>query len=167
MWKYSVLHRPHNRGSDLSVQYDTEASHGLLCFIKVSLPLMLSAGLCVLSPPGPRPLQGWERRLRLSFCLAISSFQKNRERRREHWSTLFHLPRDLSIHPSINPSVRHGECARHHSQTTFMVTQGSKSNSVSISRHSSTPLSFKVRVPLPVQFLLFKSTAAFLTTLDL
>lgn len=84
---------------DLSVQYDTEASHGLFSFVKACLPLMLSAGLCVLSPPGPEHLQGWERRLRLSFCLAISSFKKT-ERREDSTDPHF------SICQEISPSIR-------------------------------------------------------------
>lgn len=97
-WKVSIT-------EDLSVQCDTEAWHGSLCFIKANLPLELSARLCVLSPPGPEPFQGWERRLRLSFCLAISSFYKKKTERGEEStdprSSICQSQRDLSIHPSI------------------------------------------------------------------
>lgn len=48
-------------------------------FRKANLP---SNAFC-LSPTGPAPSQGWERRLRLSFCLAISSFWENKERGQE------------------------------------------------------------------------------------
>lgn len=137
---------------DLSVQCDTLALCGVPSFIKASLPLVLSICSCVLLPPGPKPLQGWERRLRLSFCLAISSFEKTRERTKDYWPTHLHLPQpwDRSVHPNIHP------CDKVSGHTSIPSTHGhnqAASQTLLVRQQSSTPtlsrgLSLIVRVPL-------------------
>lgn len=146
---------------DVRVWFDTGALHGRLCCKKQISPLWFLRVYVSLLQPGPAPFQGWERRLRLSFCLAISSFQnKNRERTREYWQhTLASAAKQRpSLQAFIHP-VRMDECA-HDNQATRQAL---------LVRHSSTPtmasgLSSKLRVSRPRHVSLFKSTAAFTTT---
>lgn len=144
---------------DVRVRFDTGALHGRLCCKKQISPLWFLRVYVSLLQPGPAPFQGWERRLRLSFCLAISSFQnKNREDKRV-LTTHSCIRREItSISSSIHP-VRMDECA-HDNQATRQAL---------LVRHSSTPtmasgLSSKLRVSRPRHVSLFKSTAAFTTT---
>lgn len=73
--------------------------------------------LCVLSPVGPAHHQGWERRLRLSFCLAISPFLKTGRREES-------VDPHRSVHPSKHPSIHVQDWVSEHSHihTAFMIT---------------------------------------------
>lgn len=104
--------------------------------------------------------QGWERRLRLSFCLTIASFQKTDKGEK---STDPRFSIGQKICPSIQASIHLWDWVSVHTvnpkQRSCLSTAASH---ILLVRHSSTALSFKVRVPLPVRF--FFSA---LTTLDL
>lgn len=76
-WRVSIK-------EDLSVRYDTEALHGSLCFIKAHLPIVLSACLCVLSPPGPCTPSGLRETLAFELLSGHFLLLENRERRREY-----------------------------------------------------------------------------------
>lgn len=152
-WRLSI-------SEDLSVQDDTEAS---LCFIKASVPLVCSLPVYVSflhqarTPSGLRETLAFELLFR-HFLL----FWKQKERR-----VLTHIcypHRDLSIHPYIRESgwVHTPYSVHDYNQAASQALlvrpldcQGTSS--------LSSGLSFKVRVWLTVQFLLFKTIAAFST----
>lgn len=123
------------------------------CFTKANLPIMLSASLRVLSPPGPASLSGLRETLAFELLPHHRLLSENRQRRKEHWSTLLHWPKDLSIHLSIYPFVRLGERAHCQSQTAFVFKHGSKSYFVSKALFHSTVLQSKS--PLASSVLLF------------
>lgn len=100
-WRVSIL-------EDLSVHYGTEALHGLLCFIKANLPPLF---MCPFSTRPSTP-SGLRETLTFELLPCHLLLSENRERRREQWPTLLHLLQSQrSVHLSMHPSVRLGECA--------------------------------------------------------
>lgn len=158
MWRCSVLCCPPSwRVSimeDLSVQYDTEALHGSLFFIKANLP---PCALCLSTCPfstRPRTRSGLGETLAFELLFCHFLLLENRERRGEYWPTFLHLPQ-----PSIQPSARTGwvhtlsypYSVHDYNQAasqTLLVRQLERQGTPTL----SSGLSFKVRVPLPVQF---------------
>lgn len=159
-WRWSVLCRPPLESFHywtIWVIGDSVVLHNLICVIKAHLP---SCALCFTRPctsSGLREALAFE----LLSCHLL--LLENKEKSREQWLTFLHPSqlRDLSIHPWDMVSAH-----------TVISTQpsrllsGSELDFVSkAGKHCH--LDCPQRVPLPVQFLLFKIIAAFTTTLHL
>lgn len=154
-WKVSIT-------ENVSVQFYTEASRGPQSFVKAILPLMLIAGLCVLFHQASSHFRA-ERDACVSASASPSPPFRNRERRREYRSTPLHLPRVLTIHPSIYTSVRLSESAHCRSQTVLWLSKAAGQQvKILLVRHSFTPRPFKVKVSLPVEFLLLEKHSCIL-----
>lgn len=148
MWNCRVLSPP--RGESLycrGIRYEALLqikpffSHSLCPFV-YCLPAALHSS------------QGWERRLRLSFCLAISSLWKTqRERGQEYWH---HTPLyKKKSHPYEHPSIGEIWMSAHTIIRPQRQLRFQHLSHALLVRHSSTPtltfgLSSKLKVPLPV-----------------
>lgn len=171
MWKCGVLCRPllesfHNGGSECSVWHWGITWLALL-HKGQSSPCALCLSMCPFSTR-PRTPSGLRETLAFELLSCHFVLLENRERRREHWLTFLHQPLPKSsVHPSRHPWDWVSAYSVHDyyqaaSQALLVRPQDCQSTPT-----LSSGLSLKVRVQLPVQFLLFKTIAAFSKTLDL